>query len=106
LVSFLSTKVFLQGPVPVAKLVKVMGENKGKLFTTPVYKLNQGVIHALVLQLLAAGILSSYIRNEDKEGTSCLSITDFIVNWAIIDDGDDQVLAHTNGLLWSSFNCI
>jgi hypothetical protein len=98
LVSFLSTKVFLQGQVTVAKLVKLLGDNKGKLFTTPVYKLNQGVIHALVLQLLAAGILPIYVINEDKEGTTCLSITDFLVNWAIFDDGDDPVLAHTNDL--------
>jgi hypothetical protein len=73
LVSFLSTKVFLQGPVTVAKLIKRLGDNKGKLFTTPVYKLNQGVIHALVLQLLAAGILAIYLIDEDKEGTDRLS---------------------------------
>jgi hypothetical protein len=41
LVSFLSTKVFLQGPITVAKLVKLLGDNKGKLFTTPVYNLTR-----------------------------------------------------------------
>jgi hypothetical protein len=35
LVSFLSTKVFLLGPVPVAKLIKCLGNNKTKVFTTP-----------------------------------------------------------------------
>jgi superfamily II DNA helicase RecQ len=106
LVSFLSTKVFLQGPVTVAKLIKRLGDNKGKLFTTPVYKLNQGVIHALVLQLLAAGILAIYVIDEDKEGTDRLSISDFLVNWAILEDEGDPVLAHTNDLLWSTFNCL
>jgi hypothetical protein len=43
----------------------------------------------LVLQLLAAGILSIYILDEDKEGTSCLLITDFLVNRAIFDNGGD-----------------
>jgi hypothetical protein len=103
LVSFLSTKAFLQGPEYVAKLVKVLGDNKGKLFATPVYKLNQGIIHALVLQLLAAGILSIYVIDEYKEGTSHLSIPNFLVNWAIFDNSDDQVLTHTNNLQWSSF---
>jgi hypothetical protein len=57
-----------------------VGENKSKLFTTPVSKLNQGVVHALVLQLLAAGIPSIYV-NGNKEGTSHLSTSDFIVIW-------------------------
>jgi hypothetical protein len=105
LISFLLTKVFILGPVPVAKLVKVLGDNKSKLFTSPVSKLNQGVVHALVLQLLAAGILSIYV-NGDKEGTSHLSTSNFIVNWAIIDSDDDAVLAHTKSLLWLSFNYV
>jgi hypothetical protein len=69
----------------VAKPIKHLGDNKGKLFTTPVYKFNQGVIHALDLQLLVAGILAIYVIDEDKEGTNCLSISDFLVNWAILD---------------------
>jgi hypothetical protein len=28
------------------------------------------------------------------------------LSWAILEDGGDPVLAHTNDLLWSSFNCI
>jgi hypothetical protein len=70
LVSFLSTKVFLLGPVPVAKIIKSLGDNKSKVFTTPGYRLNQGVVHALVLQLIGAGILSIYVLDETKEGTS------------------------------------
>jgi hypothetical protein len=57
----------------VANLIKRLGDNKGKLFTTPAYKLNQGVVHALVLQLLVAGILAIYVINEDKEGIDRLS---------------------------------
>jgi hypothetical protein len=77
-----------------------LGDNKGKLFTThDVYKLNQGVIHALVLQLLVAGILAIYVIDEDKEGTDRLSISEFLLSWAILEDGGDPVLAHTNDLL-------
>jgi hypothetical protein len=91
----------------VAKLVKVLGDNKSKPFTTLVYKLNQGVIHALVLQLLAAGILSIYvISDKDKDGTSCLSTSNFIVNWAINDSDDDEVLACTNSWIWHIFNYV
>jgi hypothetical protein len=39
LVLFLSTKVFLLGPVPVTKLIKCLGDNKSKVFTTPGYNL-------------------------------------------------------------------
>ena len=37
LVSFLSIKVFFLGPVPVAQLIKCLGNNKSKIFTTPAY---------------------------------------------------------------------
>jgi hypothetical protein len=47
LVAFLSTKVFLLGLVPVAKLIKCLGNNKSKDFTTPGYKLNQGIVDNL-----------------------------------------------------------
>jgi hypothetical protein len=57
-VLFLSTKEILLDPVPVAKIIKCLGDNKSKIFTTPGYRLNQGVVHALVLQLIAAGLLS------------------------------------------------
>jgi hypothetical protein len=107
LVSFLSTKVFLLGPIPVAKLIKCVGNKKSKVFTTPGYKLNQGVVHALVLQLIAAGILSIYVANETKEGNNRLLLNDFVVNWVtIIDSGDTSTLAHTNESLWGPFNCI
>jgi hypothetical protein len=97
LVSFLSTKVFLLGPVPVAKLIKCVGNKKSKVFTTPGYKLNQGVVHALVLQLIAAGILSIYVADETKEGNDRLLLNDFVVNWAtIIDSANDSTLAHTD----------
>jgi hypothetical protein len=105
LISFLLMKVFILSPVPVAKLVKVLEDNKSKLFTTSVSKLNQVVIHSLVLQLLAAGILAIYVDGE-KEETSHLSTSNFIVNWAIIDSDDDAVLAHTKSLLWLSFNYV
>jgi hypothetical protein len=104
IVSFLSTKVFLLGPVPVAHLIKSLGNNKSKVFITPAYKLNQGVVHALVLQLIAAGIVSINIADESKAGTDALSITDFVVNWAIIDGTIDAYLAHTEDKLWSPFN--
>jgi superfamily II DNA helicase RecQ len=106
LVSFLSTKVFLLGPVSIAKLIKSLGDNKSKLFTTPGYKLNQGVVHALVLQLFAAGILSIYVADETREGTNQLSFNDFVVNWAIIESEGASFLAHTDCSLWSAFNCI
>jgi hypothetical protein len=107
LVSFLSTKVFLLGPVPVAKLIKCVGVVKSKVFLTPAYKLSQGVVHALVLQLIAAGIVSIFVADETREGTDRLSVTDFMVNWAtIIDSGDDMSLAHTDHSLWLPFNCI
>jgi superfamily II DNA helicase RecQ len=106
LVSFLSTKVFLLGPVPVAHLIKSLGNNKSKVFTTPAYKLNQGVVHALVLQLIAAGIVSIDIADKSKAGTDALSITDFVVNWAIIDGTIDAYLAHTDDELWSPFNFV
>jgi hypothetical protein len=109
-VSFLSTKVFLLGPVPATKLVKSLGNNKSKVFTTPGYKLNQGVVHALVLKLIAAGILSIYVFDETKdegnEGTSQLTVNNCLINWVTIDSGDDLTLAHTDNLLWSSFNFI
>jgi hypothetical protein len=94
LISFLSTKVFLLGPVPVAHLIKLLGTNKSKVFTTPAYKLNQGVVHALVLQLIAAGIVSIKLADGSKEGTDGLSITDFVVNWAISEGTNDAYLAH------------
>jgi hypothetical protein len=47
LVAFLSTKVFLLGLVPVAKLIKCLGNNKSTKFTTPGYKLNQGIVDNL-----------------------------------------------------------
>jgi hypothetical protein len=106
LVSFLSTKVFLLGPVPVAHLIKLLGTNKSKVFTTPAYKLNQGVVHALVLQLIAAGIVSIDVADESKEGTDGISITDFVVNWAISDATTDAYLAHTDDELWSPFNYV
>jgi superfamily II DNA helicase RecQ len=107
LVSFLSTKVFLLGPVSVAKLIKSLGDNKSKVYTTPGYKLNQGVVHALVLQLIAAGILSVYVADETKEGTERLLLNDFVVNWAtVIDSCGDASLAHTDESLWTPFNCI
>jgi hypothetical protein len=62
--------MFILGPVPFAKIIKCLGENKTKVFTTPAYKLNQGVVHALVLQLLAAGIITIYVSNKTKEGTN------------------------------------
>jgi hypothetical protein len=34
-------------------LINFLGDNKSKVFTTPGYKLNQGVVHALVLKLMA-----------------------------------------------------
>jgi hypothetical protein len=94
LISFLSTKVFLLGPLPVAHLIKLLGTNKSKVFTTPAYKLNQGVVHALVLQLIAAGIVSIKLADGSKEGTDGLSITDFVVNWAISEGTNDAYLAH------------
>jgi hypothetical protein len=106
LVSFLSTKVFLLGLVPVAHLIKQLGTNKSKVFTTPAYKLNQGVVHALVLQLIAAGIVSIDVADELKEGTDGISITDFVVNWAISDATTDAYLAHTDDKLWSPFNYV
>jgi hypothetical protein len=72
--------VFLLGSVPIAKLIKCLGDNKSKVFITPGYKLNQGVVHALVLQLLAAGILSISVGDETKEGTDRLSVNNFLVN--------------------------
>jgi hypothetical protein len=83
-----------------------LGDNKSKVFITPGYKLNQGVVHALVLQLLAAGILSISVGDETKEGTDRLSVNDFLVNWAIIESDSESSLAHTDGALWSAFNCI
>jgi hypothetical protein len=106
LVSFLLTKVFLLGPVPIAKLIKCLGDNKSKVFTTPGYKLNQGVVHALVLQLIAAGILSILVGDETKEGTNRLAVNDFLVNWAIIESDSELSLAHTDCTLWSAFNCV
>jgi hypothetical protein len=108
LVSFLSTKVFLLRPVPVAQLIKCLGINKSKVFTMPAYKLNQGIVHALVLQLIAGSIISIFVGDESEEGTSRLSITNFVVNWAIINSttDSDSFLAHTDDSLWSGFNYI
>jgi hypothetical protein len=69
-----------------------LGNNKSKVFTTPAYKLNQGVDHALVLQLIVAVIISIYVSDETKEGTSQLSISNFMVNWAIIDSSRASTL--------------
>ena len=68
----------------MSKVIKVLGNNKGKLFTTLAYRLNQGVVHALVLQLVAANIITIYIGDLDKEGTNQLSLSDFLMNWAIL----------------------
>jgi hypothetical protein len=106
LVSLLSTKVFLLGPVPVAKLIKLLGDNKAKLFTTPAFRTNQGVVHALVLQLIASGILSIYVLDPTKEGTSQLSITDFVINWSTIEHEEESALAHMDLTYWSAFNYI
>jgi superfamily II DNA helicase RecQ len=105
LVSFLNTKVFLLGPVPVAKLIKCIGDNKTKVFTTAAYKLNQGVVHGLVLQLIAAGIVSIYVADEAKEGTSRLTISDFMVNWAIVETEEESSMANADCSLWTGFNC-
>jgi hypothetical protein len=94
IISFLSTKVFILGPaVPFAKIIKCLGENKTKVFTTPAYKLSQGVVHALVLQLLAAGIITIFVSNKTKEGTTRLSFSDFMVNWAIFQTNEESSLA-------------
>lgn len=103
---FLATKVFLLGPVPLAQLIYILGNNKSKKFTTPGYNLNQGVVHALVLQLIGAGILLIYVLEETKEGTSQLSLNNFVVNWAIVDLDGESTLAHTDCLLWTSLNFI
>jgi hypothetical protein len=66
--------------------------------------MNQGVVHALVLQLIAAGIISIYVLDPTKEGTSQVSITDFVINWATIDQGDESTLAHMDLTYWSAFN--
>ena len=98
--------MFILGPVSVAKLIKLLGENKSKLFMTPGYKLTQGVVHALVLQLVGAGILSIFVHDESKEGANGLMFTDFIVNWAIVEAGDEPVLAYTDIRLWCNLNLI
>jgi superfamily II DNA helicase RecQ len=106
LISLLSTKLFILGPVPFAQIIKFLGENKTKVFTTPAYKLSQGVVHALVLQLLAAGIITVIARDETKEGTARLTFSDFMVNWAIVEANEESSLAHTDCSLWTAFNCI
>jgi hypothetical protein len=84
-----------------------VGDNKSKVLTTAGHKLHQGVAHALLLQLIAAGILSVYVADETKEGTNLLSPNEFVVNWAtVVDSDDDSFLAHTDNLQWSPFNCV
>jgi hypothetical protein len=76
-----------------------VGDNKSKLLTTAGHKLHQGVAHALLLQLIAAGILSVYVADETKEGTNLLSPNEFVVNWAtVVDSDDDSFLAHADNL--------
>jgi hypothetical protein len=89
LVSFLSAKVSLLGPTPIAKLIKCVGDNKSKVFTTPTpgHKLHQGVVHALVLQLITAGVPSVCVADETKEGTDRQLLNEFVlVNWATVVD--------------------
>jgi hypothetical protein len=106
LVSFLSTKVFILGPVTVPKLIKSVGDNKSHIFITPGYKLNQGVVHALVLQLVAVGILTINLADETKVGTDKLAFNDFVVNWSVIDSKRTSYLAHTDCALWIGFNFV
>jgi superfamily II DNA helicase RecQ len=108
LVHYLSTKVFLQGPTGVAKMIKLLGENKKVYFPTGFSSLPQGKIHGLVLQLIAAGIVSLGIAplSSSKVGTDRLSSSDVELNWATTDVGGETVLAHEQAHRWSMMNTI
>ena len=74
-VSFITTKIPQTGKgVNDGGFIKLMKENKALLFhddDTP--KRSIGQIHALALQLVAAGIVSFGIRNTTKVGTDKLN---------------------------------
>jgi hypothetical protein len=108
LVHYLSTKVFLQGPSGVSKMIKLLGDNKKVYFPTGYSGLPQGKIHGLVLQLIAAGIVSIAIAtsSSSKVGTDSLSSSDVELNWATTIVKGETVLAHEQAHRWAMMNTI
>jgi hypothetical protein len=96
LVHFRSTKVFLQGPTTVSKMIKLLGDNKKDYFPAGYLSLPQGKIHGLALQLIAAGIVSLDIAtlSSSKVGTYRLSPSDVELNWVTTAVNNGTVLAH------------
>ena len=108
LVRFLSTKVFLQGPIGVNKMIKLLGNNKKVFFPVGYSSLPQGKIHGLFLQLVAAGIVSLDIATASslKVGTDRLSSSDVELNWATTNVADESVLACEQPHRWKLMNMI
>jgi superfamily II DNA helicase RecQ len=108
LVHFLSTSVFLEGPASVATLIKMLGDNKKSYFPAGYSTLPRGKIHALVLQLIAAGILSLKINTtaSNKIGNDRLTASDVEVNWATTYTRTETILAHEQSHRWSVLNSL
>ena len=102
--------VFYDGHVTDAVVLKKLSEpkNKKKLFkVSNASKLPQGKLHAVILQLMASGIIVPIIKDERLIGKKSLSKKDIVWNFgrtAIVDG--EKTFNHRLQSSWTGFNCV
>jgi hypothetical protein len=98
----------LEGPTLIATRIKMLGDKKKSYFPAGYSTSPKGKVYALVLQLIAAGIITLKINTtaSKKIGNDRLTTSDVEVNWATTYSRTKTILAHEQNHRWYVLNIL